>query len=139
MVGEENNQGAVDQYLSLLQSYRSQINSLNEQAQYIQAMINDYRRARITIENYSKNDEDEDLLFPVGGGVFISADAKKTSKVLLEVGSGVVVEKGVEEATKKIDEQVDSLQENLEQVSNNIQQLQQNASELSQKIRSMSG
>lgn len=134
----EANENEMAKHMALLEAYKEQIGMAVEQSQLIQAMINDYMRARVTIEQFSKNDENTNVLFPVGGGVFVNADAKNTGRVLLDVGAGIVMEKTVDDATKKIDERVEVLRQNLEKLSQTVQKLQDNASEITNKLQGLS-
>ncbi|NYZ79673.1 prefoldin subunit alpha [Candidatus Micrarchaeota archaeon] len=52
-------------------------------------------------------------LTPLGAGVFISSVLEKPSSVLVDVGSGVVAEKPVEEAIKTLEERQQSTRDSI--------------------------
>jgi len=121
--------------LSLIEYYKEQLNSIDMQAQFIQAAIADYQKAKMTIEQLDKVEGDTDILVPVGTGTFINASAKDTSKALIDIGAGFVTEKSVEESIKKLDERIEKLDENQKKLISMAQQIQTEAIELSNKTQ----
>jgi len=93
----------LSKYIALIEHYKEQIGSLEMQFSYLQAAIADYTKAKMTVEQLSKTDEDSEILLPIGGSTFINATAKNTSKLLFDIGGGVVTEKTSDDAIKKID------------------------------------
>jgi len=122
-------------YMYQIEQYKEQLNQLDMQSQYLQAALMDYNKAKLTLENLKKTDKDLEILLPIGGGTFIDASAKKSSKVLVDIGSGLVSEKNYDDAIKKIDERVENLQKTQEKLAQMIEQLQQEATEVSTKAQ----
>ena len=127
----------VSKYMVLIEQYKEQLNSLETQFSYLQAAIADYTKARMTLEQLSKTDEGTDILLPIGGSTFIDATTKNPSKVLFDIGSGVVIEKTSDDAIKKIDKRVEKLQQTQEKLSSMAQQLQTEAAEASNKAQEL--
>ena len=127
----------LSKYMILIENYKEQLNSLDMQYSYLQAAIADYAKAKMTLEQLSKKDDSAEILLPIGGSTFLNATAKSTSKVLFDIGSGVVTEKTTDDAIKKIDERIDSLQKTQEKLSSMAQQLQTEAAEISDKAQKL--
>jgi len=125
--------------MALIEQYKEQLSQLETQYSYVQAAINEYTKARMTVEQLNKIEDGSDILLPIGGSTFIDANAKKTSNVLFDVGAGIVLEKSVEEVIKKIDERVNSLQRTQERISSTAQQIQDEAAETSAKAQKLMG
>ena len=125
----------LSRYMALIEYYKEQLNSLETQYSYLQATISDYIKAKITLEQLSKTEDGTDILLPIGGSTFINANVKNTSKVLFDIGSGVVIEKTPGETIKKIDERVENLQQTQEKLSSMAQKLQTDATEVSNKAQ----
>lgn len=122
-------------YMSIIEQYKEQMNQLETQSSYIQAAINDYNRAKITIEKLNTADKDTELLLPIGGSTFINATTKNTSKVLFDIGGGIITEKTSDDAIKKIDKRIEDLQKTQDKVMEAIQNLQNEATEISAKAQ----
>jgi prefoldin alpha subunit len=122
-------------YMYQIEQYKEQLNQLDMQSQYLQAALMDYNKAKLTLENLKKTDKDVEMLLPIGGGTFIDASAKNTSKVLVDIGSGLVSEKTYDDAIKKIEERVKNLEKTQEKLNEMIGQIQEEASQVSAKAQ----
>ena len=122
-------------YMAVIEQYKEQLNSLDIQSQYLQAAISDYNKAKITIEQLNNTDRGTEILVPIGGSTFLNANVQDTSKVLFDIGGGVVTEKKSEDAIKKIDARLEDLHKTQEKLFNMIQKLQNEAMEISAKAQ----
>jgi len=127
----------LSKYMAQIEYYKEQMNSLETQLSYVQAAINDYNRAKITIEQLEKTENNSDILLPIGGGTYVDAKSNDTSKVLFDIGSGLVTEKKSGDAIKKIDERIQELQQNIDKISAMMQQLQAEATDISVKAQKL--
>jgi len=127
----------LSRYMILIENYKEQLNSLEMQYSYLQAAIADYTKAKMTLEQLSKADDGTEILLPIGGSTFINATAKSTSKVLFDIGGGIVTEKTSDDAIKKIDKRIENLQQTEEKLSSMAQQLQTEATEISDKAQKL--
>ena len=127
----------LSKYMILIENYKEQLNSLEMQYSYLQVAIADYTKAKMTVEQLSKTDDGADILLPIGGSAFINATAKNTSKVLFDIGDGIVVEKTSDDVIKKIDKRIENLQQTRERLSTMVQQLQTEAAEISDKAQKL--
>jgi len=130
MTGEEE----LQKHMAMIEYYKEQLRSLELQFSYLQSAIADQTKAKLTLEKLSKVKKDVDMLLPIGGGAFIDATAKNPSKVLFEVGDGVVLEKTADEAAEKIGKRINDLQQTEERISSMAQQLQMEAAKVSDKV-----
>ncbi len=131
------NDEELAKYMALIEQYKEQINSLEQQSSYIQAAIMDYNKAKITLENINDSKKDDDILVPIGGNTFIHAKTTDTSKVLFNVGAGIVTEKKSNDAIKKIDEKIEELQRSQDKVISLIENIQNQANEVSEKAQKL--
>jgi len=127
----------LSKYMAQIEHYKEQMSSLETQSQYLQAATADYHRAKITLEQLEKAENNSDILLPIGGSTYIDAKAKDTSKVLFDIGAGLVTEKKADEAIKKIDKRIKDLEKNQEQMNSMMQQLQNDATEVSVKAQKL--
>ena len=124
-------------YMSIIEQYKEQMTQLETQSSYLQAAINDYNRAKITIEKLNNVDKDTELFVPIGGSTFINATTNNTSKVLFDIGGGIVTEKASDDAIKKIDQRVEDLHKTQDKIMETIQKLQNEATEISAKAQQL--
>ncbi len=121
----------LNRYMVQIEQYKEQMSQLEMQFQYLHAALADYNKAKMTLENLSNTDTGSEVLLPIGGGAFISATAKNTSKVLMDIGGDLVTEKTPEDVIKKIDERLENLEKTQVKMNEMMQNLQNEAAEIS--------
>ena len=131
------NDEELSKYMALIEQYKEQMNQLEMQSQYLQAAVADYNKAKITLEQLNNAESGTEMLLPIGGSTFINATAKDTSKVLFDIGGGIVTEKSSEDAIKKIDKRIEELQKTQERLMEMIQSIQAEATETYAKAQKL--
>jgi prefoldin alpha subunit len=134
---KKENEAELSRYLALLEIYKEQIESLSNQYQLIQAMIEEYNRTKFTLDKISNVEDNTEILVSVGGGAFVNATIKDTSKVLYNIGAETFLEKKVSDAIENIDKRIDLLYNNLQKVVDTTQKLEDAAAQLSEKIQEL--
>jgi prefoldin alpha subunit len=127
----------LTKYMTLIEQYKEQMASLETQSSYLQAAVADYGKAKMTIEQLGKAGKGKEILLPIGGSTFLNATAGDTSKILFDIGAGVVIEKNSEDAIKKIDVRIEDLQKTQERLLEMMQNLQNEAAEISAKAQKL--
>lgn len=127
----------LTKYLALIEQYKEQINSVEMQSSYLQAVVNEYNKVKITLEEIVKIEKGSEVLLPIGGSTFIQANITNPSKVLFDIGAGIVIEKTSDNAIKKIDKRIEDLQKTHEKLMTIIQNLQNEATEISEKAQKL--
>jgi len=102
MVKEEE----ITRNLTMIEYYKEQLNSIDMQAQYLQAAIADFHKAKLTVEQLHNAADKSEILIPIGGGTFLNGILTDHSKVLVDIGAGLVAEKTVDDAVKKLREEL---------------------------------
>ncbi len=57
----------ITRNLTMIEYYKEQLNSIDMQAQYLQAAIADFHKAKITVEQLQNADDKSEILIPIGG------------------------------------------------------------------------
>ena len=127
----------LQKYMMLIEQYKEQLGSLDMQFSYLQNAIMDQTKAKMTLEHLGKTNDGVDVMLPIGGGAFIDATAKKTSKVLFDIGDGIVIEKASDDVVKKMDERIKNLQQTEEKISSMAQQLQTEITGITDKAQNL--
>jgi len=126
-------------YIALLEAYQEELENVDRQTLYVQALINDYTRAKTTMENLSKVKEGTMILVPIGGGVLVPVKVEDTSKVLLSEGADVFVERTIDYAVDAVQRKIDELNEGLSRLNSAAQQIRQKIEEISEKLQREKG
>lgn len=130
-----NQEEEFQRYAAMIDYYKSQLESIENQQNYVQAAILDYQKAKLTIEKLSETKSGKEILIPIGGGVYTYATSKKPSKVLADIGSGIVIEKNPEDASGIIDKRIDALKSDQQSLSQMSEQIKNQMNEISKKAQ----
>ena len=122
-------------YASLIEYYKNQLASIENQFSYLQATIMDYSQAKITLEKLKETKKDTEILIPLGGGTFAFGKANDTSKILTDIGSGIIIQKTPEDAIQTINNRIETLQRNQDSLTTMSQQINQQINEISMKAQ----
>ena len=131
------NEEEITRNLTLIEYYKEELKAIELQTQYMQAAIADFHKSKLTIEQIQNAEVNSEILIPIGGGTFLNGVLKDKSKILIDIGAGLVTEKTGEDAIKKIEERIQNLQENYNKLLSIAQKIENDANELSQKTQQM--
>jgi prefoldin alpha subunit len=129
------NEQEMRQALATLEMYRAQTESLMEQQQIIQFSLEEYTRARETLGKWKDAAPEAELLVPVGGNSFVYAKVADNQRALVGIGSGVTVERSIEEAIKTLDVRTNELSEAAKKVNESLFMLEQRSGQLQQAVQ----
>ncbi|MFH1972867.1 MAG: prefoldin subunit alpha [archaeon] len=114
-----------------LQGMNQQLQVLQNQLDVLDNQVNELNLVKDSLDNVSKSKGDEEILVPMGAGIYIRGNIKEKTKVIMNVGASVVIEKNIDEALKLVDSQIDEMarikkvmQEEITDISMNMQKLQ---------------
>lgn len=122
--------------MSAIDLSRAQLDNVTRQQEIVRTSIEEHLRAKEALAQYSKTAENEELLIPVGAGVFIHAKAGDRKSCVTSIGAGVLIEKSIEETEKLLDGRIEELKrasqeldEQAEKITYAIEQLSKEARE----------
>ncbi len=116
--------------------------ALQSRINMINAVITDLTFASMTLEGLEKQKENAELLVPIGGNSYVKAKLETPDKVTVGIGSGVSVEKTLQEAKEIIKKRLEdleksrtSLQQQFSQVVDRINEDRERFEELAAQLR----
>ncbi len=83
--------------------------TLQQRISMMNAAITDLSLANMTLEGIEKEQENAELLVPIGGGSYIKVKLANPDKVVVGMGAGVSIEKTLPEAKEVVKERLDEL------------------------------
>lgn len=101
-----------------MQELSQRLEFLQKQIQVLEHQLSELKEVGDSIGAIDANEE---ILFPLGAGVYIKGKLVSSDKVVMNVGRGVVVEKKAEDALALVSEQIKSLEEIFIQMSAEMQ------------------
>ena len=92
--------------------------------------------AKSALEEVSSLSEGEELLVPVGAGVFVRAKLAGKDKVLVTLGANIMVEKALEDTRKYLEEREQKVRDALQKSVADYQALVSRLRDIEQRLRS---
>ncbi len=127
----------VQEELLRLDAYRGQLNAMVQQHQYLQASRADHVRARESLEGLDRADRPVELLIPVGGETYVRGAPTGSPRVLIGMGSGVVVETERPRALEMLAERLTKIDEAAQELEGQIRTLDERIQLLSRRLEAM--
>lgn len=97
----------------------AQLNSEMEKKSIIESGLQEMHQ---TLEclNELKGIKSADAFFTLGSGIFIEASVKDAGKVFVNIGSGILSPKGIEDAIETVNERIGNANSSLREIDNRI-------------------
>lgn len=128
------NEAELRQAMSTLEIFRAQLESINQNQQLVQISLEELGRAKETLVQYQKASEGDELLVPVGGNSFVFAKVATNAKAIVGIGTGVSVEKSMDEAIKTMDDRAAELMDSMKKLADRRMAIEEQAATLSQAV-----
>lgn len=129
------NEAELRQAMSALEMYRTQLESIAQNQQLVQLSLEELARAKETLAQYKNAPEGSELLVPIGGNSFVFAKVGSTSKAIVGIGTGVSVEKSVDEAITTMESRATELMDTMKKLDDRRVALEQQADQLSMAVQ----
>ncbi len=124
----------VQEKLAALQYLQSEAEVLQRRIVELELLENEYRKTLETLEFFESIDSDVEALMNLGGGVFAYVDVKNSKKMLVDIGSGVVVEREVKEAIEFVKNRIKKIEENSKNLTAMLQQVLAQAAKIQEEL-----
>jgi len=135
-MNEENNKILQQKYLEL-QLLEQQIKEVQQQQQILNHRLNELTKLKESLSDLEKFKENKKLFSQIGPSVFIKTELKDSKNVLMDVGSGIVVEKPISEAVKLISSQLEEINNNLGLITQHLSNAAMQAQSIQEELQSL--
>ena len=100
----------------------NRLKQLDQQLSLVDNQILEDKNLEKNIEEMGKNGK-SDAVFPFGGGIFLHGSLNKIESVLVNVGSGVIIEKNLESVLKFLQKRIRRMNEAKEELGNQVKEI----------------
>jgi len=117
---------------ALLETYRGQIDALAKQHEVMRMSFEEVLRARETLARYRVAGEGKELLVPVGATTYVYAQSQTPDRVLIGIGSSLIVEDTEPGARARLDARAQSLETAIQALEARLEEVEAKAEAQSQ-------
>jgi prefoldin alpha subunit len=122
------------QALGAMEVYKAQLEGIGEQQQLIQMSIEELTRAKVTLTDFIKSEVGDDVLIPVGSASFVKAKVSDNKNALIGVGTGITMEKPIEDAMALIEKRLQEMLDAGKKLHESRQIIEMKAAQLNQVL-----
>ncbi len=116
------------------QLFDKKIKEMQEQISLMDQQLIEVMASLQSLDEYAKTEDKSEILVPLQNGIFAKAQLKKEDKLLVNVGSSLIVDKTIDGAKALIEKQKGQIEEARETFAQNIQILGQRLAALEKEL-----
>ena len=124
----------IQEKVAALQYLQGEAETLQRRIVELELLESEYRKTLETLEFFESIDTDVEALMNLGGGVFAYVDVKNSKKMLVDIGSGIIVEREVKEAIEFVKNKIKRIEENREKLTLMLQQVVSQVQKIQQEL-----
>ncbi|MBN2109644.1 MAG: prefoldin subunit alpha [Methanosarcinaceae archaeon] len=98
---------------------------IQQQMTMIKISADDCNKVLTTIEELTNIEEGTEMMFPVGSGSFVYANIARAGRIVVDIGSGVSVERSLMDAKEIMEKRKASLEKAYENMNSSLAQVSQ--------------
>ncbi|MBT3984771.1 prefoldin subunit alpha [archaeon] len=125
------NQNNVLEGYQNMQEFNNQLQAMQQQVDVLEKQTVELNTVKEGLDSIEQCNGDEEILIPLGSGIFLKGGIKDKAQVTMNVGAGIVVEKSISGALKLVEEQIvkmgsfkEELTKEMGEISMTLQKLQ---------------
>ena len=127
----------LQQKMMEYQMLEENFKQMNQQRELFAAKMMELEQTRQVVEEMKKTKDGEDVLIPLGSGMFLPGKINKKEKIIIGIGADIVVEKDSEGVNKIIEERKLILENGMENLQNNMLQIAQQIQKIQVEAQKM--
>ncbi len=122
-----------DRYVQL-QLLQQQVEQIADYLEKLQLQQTELDTSIEALSELQKTAVHADILAPIANGIFLKAELKDNQRLIVNVGSGVTVEKSIPEVITLLEEQKEKIMKNISEAETIYQQLQEQGKKIYQEV-----
>ncbi|MBT7903165.1 prefoldin subunit alpha [Candidatus Woesearchaeota archaeon] len=119
------------------QMIEQQMKQAQQQVQKVDSQLGEIQIIIKGLKDLQESSKDDEILVPISSGIFVKGKIENPNDFLVNVGSGIIVNKNFEETVSLLEEQLVELEKFRIEAMNQVQQMAINSQNLEQELKLM--
>jgi prefoldin alpha subunit len=115
----------------------SNMDAVQRRLELVRAVLTSYRNGLAVLEEMEKRKGGEEILISIGGNVFIEAQLANLETVTRDIGSGVRIAQGLQDAKKEIEENIANFEQQYSRLAQDYQSIVMQAASVNAQIQEL--
>ncbi len=129
------NEEELRQGVAELEAYQAQLDSLKKQDDILRINMEEFMRARDTVDGIKGNKKGDEILVPIGANFFVKARIEDPGNVISNLGATVAAGESTDKAMERLDKHVEELNDAGQKLAQNVAELESKAAMLTQELQ----
>jgi len=129
-------QKQLQQKMMEYQMMEEKMKQIGQQRDLFATKLMEIEQTEQAIREIEKSKQ-EDVFIPLGSGLFLPGKIDKKEKIIVGIGSDIIMEKGSEEIKKILEERKKILENGMENIQNNMLQIAQEMKSLQTEVQKL--
>ena len=127
----------LQQKMMEYQMLEEKFKQMNQQRELFAAKMMELEQTKQIVEEMKKSKKEDDVLIPLGSGLFLPGKINKKEKMVIGIGADIIVEKDSEGVNKILEERKEILENGMENLQNNMLQIAQELQKIQTEFQKM--
>jgi prefoldin alpha subunit len=132
---QEQKQEQLQQKFLQFQMFQQQIEQINQHLEMLTQQSAELEISINAVKEIGQTKVDQEILAPIAGGIFLQAQLKDNQKLIVNVGSGITVEKTNLQVIELLQQQQAELMQKIIETDSVLQQLSAQAMKIYQEVQ----
>ncbi len=120
------------------QMLNQQLQEIEKQNEFFNEQIIDMTATKQNLDDLKETDVGSSILVPLNQGIYVKAELKDNTKLLVNVGASSIIEKSVEDTKKMLQDQIEDVKKAQQRMTENIQKIVAKLKTIEKDISSIS-
>jgi len=129
----------LEKILVELNAYEQQAQILQRRIDLINSSLQEIALTSESLDELKNVEEDNEVLMPLGSGVYVKAKIVERKKVIFSIGADIVADKDITAAQLSLDQRSSALQNALQSTGQQLQQMAGRMNELNRQAQALAG
>lgn len=129
------NDDELRQTMSLLEAYRTRVETMTRQVQILRASLDEVSLALDAVKAFKDAKVGDEIMVPVGASCYIPVQVTGNRTVITGIGSGISVQKTSDESIEYLESNAYELSEALKKSVSTLDELQKNLSIVNETVQ----
>jgi prefoldin alpha subunit len=129
----------LEKILVELNAYEQQAQILQRRIDLINSSLQEIALTSESLDELKNIEEDNEVLMPLGSGIYVKARIVEKKKVIFSLGADIVADKDITGAQLSLDQRSMALQNALQSTGQQLQQMASRMNELNRTAQTLAG
>jgi len=129
------NEEELEHAIGALESYRANLEQLQQQRNFVELSLKEYRIAKTSLEAFENAEKGDEVMVPIGAGILAKMSVLDPNSFVVNAGSNISIEKDFKGAMETLQKRMEDIESGLRSIDENIARIEQEYEKLAHYVQ----